>query len=113
MRFAWLPVLSCGLVMFGCSKGCEAPAVTARSDAASVDDATVAANNRAVALMGRFEFDQARQIFAELARRHPGHADIAVNLALATLNRQADGDLERSESLLSCTTRWALRHAGS
>jgi hypothetical protein len=42
--------------------------------------------------MGRFEYEPARQVFADLVEAHPGWLDARVNLAIATLNRQQEGD---------------------
>ncbi|MEN8165068.1 MAG: FG-GAP-like repeat-containing protein, partial [Acidobacteriota bacterium] len=52
----------------------------------------VAESNRGVALMGSFDYDGARTVFADLAELFPGNPDLLVNLAIATLNRQAEGD---------------------
>src|SRR4051812_35794388 len=41
--------------------------------------------------MGRFEFDPARAVFADLLKSHDD-PDVRVNLAIATLNRQQEGD---------------------
>ena len=67
----------------GCSKKTGSGTVTA-SD--------IAANNRAVGLMGRYEYDEAHTIFTQLVQTHPDWLDVKVNLAVATLNRQQDGD---------------------
>ena len=56
------------------------------------DAEVIVTNNRAVGLMGQFEFTQAQALFAEIATQYPGWNDIKVNLAIATLNRQQDGD---------------------
>ena len=56
------------------------------------DELAIADNNRGVALMGRFEYEAAREVFAALAVRHPSDADVLANLAIATLNRQQSGD---------------------
>ena len=63
--------------------GCQQPP--------SVGDLVVE-SNRGVALMGRFDYDGARTAFADLAESHPDNPDLLVNLAIATLNRQAEGD---------------------
>ncbi len=60
----------------------------------------VAANNRGVGLMGQFDFAQARTIFAELTAAHPDRADLQVNLAVATLNRQQEGDDREAQQIL-------------
>lgn len=52
----------------------------------------IASNNRGVGLMGYFDYEGARSVFAELARTHPNWHDVQVNLAIATLNRQQAGD---------------------
>jgi len=62
--------------------------------------AEIAANNRGVGLMGRFEYDDAREIFAQLARRRPEWHEVKVNLAIAVLNRQQEGDDEVALTLL-------------
>ncbi|MEN8130020.1 MAG: FG-GAP-like repeat-containing protein [Pseudomonadota bacterium] len=56
------------------------------------DAAAITANNRAVGLMGRFDYDAAGKLFAELAKAHPDWLDVKVNLAIALLNRQNEGD---------------------
>ncbi|MEM7081680.1 MAG: ASPIC/UnbV domain-containing protein [Pseudomonadota bacterium] len=49
-------------------------------------------NNRGVALMGYFDYAGAREAFREAVDRQPDWADVKINLAIATLNRQMDGD---------------------
>ncbi len=66
---------------------------------AAVDD-LVAANNRGVGLMGQFDYAQARDIFARLAASHPDRLDVQVNLAVATLNRQREGDDREAQRIL-------------
>jgi len=56
------------------------------------DSQTIAENNRGVALMGRFDFEGARQVFEGLVENHPADADLRTNLAIAVLNRQQEGD---------------------
>jgi Tfp pilus assembly protein PilF len=63
-------------------------------------DNIVGSNNRGVGLMGQFKFDAAREVFAGLVAAHPDRRDLQVNLAIATLNRQQDGDVERARSIL-------------
>jgi tetratricopeptide (TPR) repeat protein len=60
----------------------------------------VAANNRGVGLMGQFDFAQARTVFAALTAAHPDRADLQVNLAVATLNRQQEGDDRETQQIL-------------
>lgn len=64
-----------------------APQPDAPTDAQSIE-----ANNRGVGLMGRYEYENARQVFAELVEQHPDWLQARINLAIATLNRQRDGD---------------------
>ncbi len=52
----------------------------------------VARNNQGVALMGQYENETARQVFAALLEEQPDWVDVEVNLAIATLNRQQEGD---------------------
>ena len=66
-----------------------------------LDAAAVAANNRGVALMGQFDYTAAYDVFEALAKDYPDHEDINVNLAVATLNRQEEGDEHRALSLLA------------
>ncbi|MGH9144416.1 MAG: FG-GAP-like repeat-containing protein, partial [Vicinamibacterales bacterium] len=63
-------------------------------------DDLVGQNNRGVGLMGQFDYDAARQIFARLASAHSDRHDLQVNLAIATLNRQQDGDIEEARRIL-------------
>ena len=56
----------------------------------------VAANNRGVALMGYFDYSAARDTFDALVQRRPGWHDARLNLAIATLNRQQEGDEQRA-----------------
>ncbi|MCH7601757.1 MAG: VCBS repeat-containing protein [Planctomycetes bacterium] len=56
------------------------------------DPQLIAENNRGVGLMGQFNFAEAREVFAGLAETHPHWLDMQVNLAIASLNRQEEGD---------------------
>ena len=64
------------------------------------DAATVAEVNRGVGLMGSFDYDGAREVFSGLVERYPDDPDLLVNLAIATLNRQKDGDEQVALDLL-------------
>lgn len=59
----------------------------------------VTENNRGVGLMGRFDYAAAHSVFSDLSRRYPDMADVQINLAIATLNRQLDGDEQRALDL--------------
>nr|VFK63603.1 MAG: Repeat domain-containing protein [Candidatus Kentron sp. UNK]VFK70865.1 MAG: Repeat domain-containing protein [Candidatus Kentron sp. UNK] len=85
------------------SLGCEGP-----TDGEQVEDAGSAAvstsamqgpdarairiNNRGVGRMGRFEYGAALEAFAGLVAEYPDWLAVKVNLAIATLNRQKEGD---------------------
>ena len=60
----------------------------------------VAANNRGVALMGYFDYSAARDTFDALVQRRPGWHDARLNLAVATLNRQQEGDEQRALAIV-------------
>ena len=60
----------------------------------------VGLNNRGVGLMGQFNYDAARDIFVGLAAAHPDRLDLQVNLAIATLNRQREGDADEARRIL-------------
>lgn len=53
-------------------------------------------NNLGVGLMGQYRNEDARQVFAELVAARPEWLDARVNLAIATLNRQREGDEQRA-----------------
>ena len=53
---------------------------------------TVAGNDRGVGLMGQHDFAGAEEVFADVVRAAPDWLDVRVNLAIATLNRQREGD---------------------
>jgi tetratricopeptide (TPR) repeat protein len=62
--------------------------------------ADIEANNRGVGLMGRYDYEPARAVFQDLADRHPDWHDVHVNLAIAVLNRQNDGDTAAALGIL-------------
>ena len=59
------------------------------------------AHDRAVALMGRYEYATAREAFAAVVEERPGWHQARVNLAIATLNRQQEGDEQLALSILA------------
>ena len=69
-------------------------------EAQAPDAADIAANNRGVGLMGHFDYAAATEVFAELVARHPTWHDLRLNLAVATLNRQFDGDEAQALALV-------------
>lgn len=76
------------------------PAPAGETREAEQNDEMIALNNRGVGLMGRFEYPAARDVFAEVVEARPDWLDARVNLAIATLNRQQEGDVEAALSLL-------------
>ncbi|MEE4331593.1 MAG: FG-GAP-like repeat-containing protein, partial [Wenzhouxiangella sp.] len=71
-----------------------------RSDDGGLSPEAIELNNRGVGLMGQYENEQARVIFAELAAAYPDWLDVRVNEAIATLNRQREGDERRALALV-------------
>ncbi len=61
----------------------------------------VLANNRGVALMGRFEYQAAIDVFSELVEQNPEWQAARVNLAIALKNRQGEGDGDLALSYLA------------
>lgn len=58
-------------------------------------------NNRGVGLMGRYEYREAADVFRSLVDARPDWLDVRVNLAIATLNRQEQGDEAQALQLLA------------
>jgi tetratricopeptide (TPR) repeat protein len=57
-------------------------------------------NNHGVGLMGQFEFERAREIFAHLVQQRPYWSDAKINLAVALMNRAQPNDLSTAGTLL-------------
>jgi tetratricopeptide (TPR) repeat protein len=64
------------------------------------DPSIVEEENRGVGQMGRYDFDAAIDVFSELVAKHPELIDDRVNLAIATLNRQREGDSAAAMEML-------------
>ncbi len=92
----WVVVLCSLLCACGGSQEAAKPAA-----ALELDDEDIALNNRGVALMGYFDYPGAQKVFSQVVSRQPDWADAKVNLAIATLNRQTEGDEERALGLVS------------
>ncbi len=60
----------------------------------------VGAINRGVAYMGRYDFAAAAAEFVALGQRQPDSREASLNLAIALINRQGDGDGAGAEQLL-------------
>lgn len=80
----------CLLVLVGC----------AREDSPRLHAEDIALNNRGVALMGYFDYSGAHEVFQKLVEQRPDWAEAKVNLAIATLNRQQEGDEHQALALL-------------
>jgi Tfp pilus assembly protein PilF len=94
-RFQTLPIsLTCALLLLG---GCERAAE--QNTARQPDLAAITANNRGVGLMGRYDYEAARAVFAALSRDYPGEPEFSTNLAIALMNRQRDGDEDQAHAL--------------
>lgn len=74
------------------------------------DAATIARHNEAVAAMGAFEYEAAMVILAELTTKHPRWNDAQVDLAIAQLNRQAQGDDEAAIARLAMVLERSPHH---
>lgn len=70
------------------------------TNAPKINAELVRANNIGVGMMGYFDYDGAVQHFTALHEAHPGNHEVTVNLAIATLNRQQDGDEAEALALL-------------
>ncbi|MGD8690281.1 MAG: FG-GAP-like repeat-containing protein, partial [Gammaproteobacteria bacterium] len=70
--------------------------------------ADIARNNQGVALMGQYKYAEAHDVFAALATSHPDWTAARLNLAIATLNRQNEGDIDAA---LGIVREVLARHA--
>lgn len=68
---------------------------------APLSDSEIELNNRGVGLMGQYRNEEARVIFARLAEQRPDWLDARVNEAIATLNRQEEGDEQRALAIVT------------
>lgn len=90
------------LILLACLSGCSESTDDLGADtrtASPPNDSAVATNNRGVGLMGRFEYGEAADVFAALSEQYPDWHDARLNLAVATLNRQLEGDEEKALAL--------------
>ncbi|CAN5214658.1 hypothetical protein BH24PSE2_BH24PSE2_02610 [soil metagenome] len=98
VHYAVQLIIACVLLVAGCGQEAGERAKPRATSERAADD--IALNNRGVALMGRFEYAAAREVFAELVRRRPEWPAVKLNLAIATLNRQETGDEEAATALV-------------
>ena len=75
----------------GCSGDDARTQQSAGASARSHSPETVASMNRAVGLMGRFEFEEAATAFTAIARAPDAPDEARLNLAIATLNQSREG----------------------
>lgn len=68
--------------------------------AAVTFDEFIALRNRAAALMGRFEYAAAVEVYEKLAETEFADRELRVDMAIATLNRQQSGDTQRALAIL-------------
>jgi tetratricopeptide (TPR) repeat protein len=82
-----LIVAALALSLGGCGRGDGSGARSTPPSAAELTQL-----DRAVGLMGQFDFAAARDVFASLAARHPDWYEARFDSAVATFNRQQEGD---------------------
>ena len=86
----WLGAAPLALAIACCTPKAGAPSAAA-----------IAANDRGVALMGQYQYAAAEEAFRQLAADQPQWLEARVNLAIATLNRQQEGDEQLALDLLA------------
>jgi Flp pilus assembly protein TadD len=67
----------------------------------SLTPEAIALNDRGVAQMGRYEYRDAHASFSQVVEASPSWLDARVNLAIATQNRQQDGDQLKALEILT------------
>jgi len=85
-------LLACVLSLLACSDQSDQSSLEKPSASAQITAAEISKNNRGVALMGRFEYQQASDVFAELIASRPDWHDVRINYAVALKNRQQAED---------------------
>jgi tetratricopeptide (TPR) repeat protein len=88
-----LSILGLAVLFGGLVAGC--------ADGELYSDADLAKNDVGVAEMGRYEYAAAEETFAEVVASAPNWLDARVNHAIATLNRQEEGDEQRALDILA------------
>lgn len=96
--FAVVMIVVCGTYVIGCSK--QEGSGNSQPETIDLSKEDIENNNRAVGLMGKYEYVEAHSIFASLLAKQPDWLDVKVNLAIASLNRQQEGDEEAALDLL-------------
>ena len=70
------------------------------ADPPAISQDLIADHDRGVALMGRYEYAAAEEVFAAVVARAPSWLEARVNMAIATLNRQEEGDEQLALDIL-------------
>ena len=78
----------------------SAPLASCRAPGTTISPELVERNNRAVGLMGQFDFNAAVDAFSSIHADEPVWPQGRLNLAIALMNRQREGDAARAEALL-------------
>ena len=84
-QLARLPLILALIIISAC---------TEKPEQQVISEIDITLNNRAVALMGRFEYAAAADIFSDLVERQPKWNEVRNNLAIALINRQQANDGE-------------------
>lgn len=95
--------VTAAIMQSGCERQSPPPTpvqVTPTQPFAPTDPKLITANNRGVGFMGKYEYENARAVFQSLLDKNRNWLDVKVNLAIATLNRQREGDEETALRLL-------------
>ena len=66
------------------------------STVSELSEENIVANNRGVALMGRFDYQGASEVFAQLVEHQPDWHAVRINYAIALKNRQQEDDGQRA-----------------
>lgn len=112
IRPYWVVVsfLLIGFTGLGCQRRSTSSVAIAPAGQAVYGLKEIAEHNRAVALMGQFNYEAAHDVLAQLAQRHPNAFELQVDLAIATLNRRQAGDSESAQSKLQAVLNRDPKH---
>lgn len=91
----------------GCQSNRQAPPAEEREVEAAFtpDPAAITLHNRAIGMMGQFDYDAAYQALESLVSENPRWLDAKVDWAIATLNRRQAGDAQRATQLLEAVLK--------
>ncbi len=88
-----------GLVMINACQKESAEELNQKTGRGTVDSEIVAVINQAAAIMGQYRYQDTVTLLEPWYTSHPSEVAITLNLAIAILNRQEDGDIERAIAL--------------